>query len=111
MYTEDDIFNYTNFNTIEQRILTLNSSISSRGYTIDTYTPKTWSSSDFLFYTYLNNIETGIENLGTAYTKPTGWQNTKTWEKGMSFSYRDVNRWITDLNLIEQSLNTQFPSN
>lgn len=111
MYTEDSIMTYVDFDLIEQKISTLNNLISSKGYTIDSYSPKSWSRGDFLFYTYLNNIETGIENLGTAYTKPTGWQNTKTWIKGMSFSYRDVNRWITDLNLIEQSLNTQFPSN
>lgn len=114
MFTEDDIMTYEDFNTIEQKISTLRATIISYGYSIDSYTPKTWVKNDFLIYTYLNNIEDGIKALGKGYFRPYGWQNTKTWDKGMNFSYRDVNRWITDLNLIEERANTEsntlFPS-
>lgn len=114
MYNEDSIMEYTDFNTIEQKIVDLRASIISYGYNVSTYTPKTWNKKDFLLYTYLNNIEEGIKALGKGYYRPKGWQNTKTWAGGMSFDYRDVNRWINDLNLIEEALNnessTLFPS-
>lgn len=74
---------------------------------IPIYRKRTWQQNDFLIYTYLNHIEEGIKNLGKYYFRPYGWQNRKTWTKGMSFSYRDVNRWITNLNLIEGRLNNE----
>lgn len=114
MYNEDSIMTYEDFNTIEQKISSLRTRIVNLGYSVDTYTPKTWVKKDFLLYTYLNNIEEGIQALANGYFKPYGWQNAKTWNKRMSFSYRDVNRWITDLNLIEERLDnessTLFPS-
>ena len=107
MFNEDSIMTYEDFNSIESKINELNSRITTLGYTVDTYTPKTWVKKDFLIYTYLNNIENGIENLGKGYFRPYGWQGKKTWTKGMSFSYKDVNRWIIDLNLIEERLNNE----
>ena len=107
MFNEDSIMTYEDFNSIESKINELNSRITTLGYTVDTYAPKTWVKKDFLIYTYLNNIENGIENLGKGYFRPYGWQNKKTWTKGMSFSYRDVNKWITNLNLIEERLNNE----
>ena len=81
---------------------------------IPIYKKKVWQKKDFLLYTYLNNIEKGIENLGKYYYRPEGWQKAKTWSKGMGFSYNDVNRWINDLDLIEERLNNEssslFPS-
>lgn len=107
MFNEDSIMTYEDFNSIESKINELNNRITTLGYTVDTYTPKTWVKKDFLIYTYLNNIENGIENLGKGYFRPHGWQNKKIWTKGMSFSYRDVNKWITNLNLIEERLNNE----
>lgn len=104
MYTEDSIMTYEDFNSIESKINELNSILTTLGYTVDKYTPKTWVKKDFLIYTYLNNIENGIENLGKGYFRPYGWQNKKTWTKGMSFSYRDVNRWWNNLNLIQNEI-------
>lgn len=114
MFTEDNIMTAQDFNEIEQRILTLRGRIINLGYSVDSYTAKTWLTNDFLLYTYLNNIEEGIKALGKGYFRPYGWKKTKTWAGGMSFSYRDVNRWITDLDLIEERLDnessTLFPS-
>lgn len=114
MFTEDDIMTYEDFNEIEQRITALRGRIISYGYSVDSYTEKTWAKTDFLLYTYLNNIEEGIKALGKGYFRPYGWQRTKTWSKGMGFSYKDVNRWIVDLDLIEERLDnessTLFPS-
>ena len=114
MFNEDSIMTYEDFNTIEQKILSLRTRIVNLGYSVNTYTAKTWVKKDFLIYTYLENIENGIKNLGKGYFRPYGWQNKKTWTKGMSFSYKDVNRWWNNLNLIEERLNnessTLFPS-
>lgn len=110
MYNEDSIMTYSDFNTIEQKIVSLRTRIVNLGFNVDTYTAKTWVKKDFLLYTYLNNIENGIENLSKGYYKPYGWQNTKTWTKGMSFSYKDVNRWLNNLDLIEAELNNHTES-
>lgn len=107
MFNEDSIMTYEDFNYIEQKIVTLRTTLISIGYSIEIYTAKNWNDNDFLIYTYLNNIENGINNLAEGYFKPYGWQNKKIWTKGMSFSYRDVNRWITNLNLIEERLNNE----
>lgn len=105
MYTEDSIMTYEDFNSVESKINELNSRLTTLGYIVDAYAPKTWVKKDFLIYTYLNNIENGIQALAEGYYKPYGWQEKKVWTKGMSFSYRDVNRWWNNLNLIEERLN------
>ena len=114
MFSEDDIMTADDFNNIEQKIVEIRNRIVNLGYTIETYTPKTWTKNDFLIYHYLNNIEEGIYNLGKGYFRPFGWQTKKVWYRTMGFSYRDVNRWITNLNLIEERLDnesgTLFPS-
>ena len=114
MFTQDDIMTYEDFNTIEQRIATTTTNLINLGYSLTSYTPKTWVKKDFLLNTYLNNIESGIRKIGQAYFKPYGWQKTRQWLGGFSFSYKDVNRWITDLDLIDERIqqesNTLFPS-
>lgn len=105
MYNEDSIMNYADFNYIENKIVSLRNRIINLGYSVEIYNSKIWVKKDFLLYTYLNNIENGIENLGLGYYKPNGWQNKKIWTKGMGFSYKDVNRWLNNLNLIEEELN------
>lgn len=114
MFNEDSIMTYSDFNTIEQKIVSLRTRIVNLGYSVEIYTSKIWIKKDFLLYTYLNNIENGIENLGKGYFKPYGWQNKKIWTKGMSFSYKDVNRWLNNLNIIEERLDNEssqlFPS-
>ena len=104
MFTEDDIMTYEDFNMIESKISELNNELTTLGYTIDTYTPKTWVKKDFLLYTYLNNIENGIDALAEGYYKPYGWREIKQWDKGMSFSYIDVNRWLINLDLLEKEI-------
>lgn len=104
MFTQDDIMTYEDFNTVEQRILNIRTILEYNGYTIDMYVPKTWFKKDFLIYTYLNNIEEGIQALANGYYKPYGWREGKEWNKGMSFSYNDVNRWLIDLDLMEKEI-------
>ena len=105
MFNEDSIMTYEDFNSIESKISELNSRLTTLGYTVDTYTPKTWVKKDFLIYTYLNNIEQGIKMLRDTYYEPVGWKKEKTWSASMPFSYLDINRWIDNLNLIEKEIN------
>lgn len=114
-FTEDDILDASILNTIESKIYEVRNKIYSIGFTgIPSYSNKTWAYTDYLIYSYLNNIEDGIKNIGKYYYRPYGWQDTKTWKAKESFSYKDVNRWINDLNLVIDRLNTEssslFPS-
>ena len=112
-FDEDDILTASQLNQIENKIEEVTIYLQNTT-SIPNYTKKVWLVSDYLLYTYLNNIETGIKNIGKYYYKPYGWQKTKTWKAKQSFSYNDVNRWINDLNLVIDRLNTEssslFPS-
>lgn len=81
---------------------------------IPLYNKETWQKGMVLYNARLNNIETGIKNIGKYYFRPYGWQNDKFWTENMSFSYRDMNRWVNNINLIIDRLNnesgTLFPS-
>ena len=107
MFNENDIMTSSDFNVIEGRIYQLNQRIRELGYTITPYELITISDRGNLLDSYLNNIEQGIFNLGKYYYKPLGWQKTKEWQPLMSFSYKDVNRWIKNLNLIQEALNNE----
>ena len=58
----------------------------------------------------INRIENAIENLGYYFYKPNGWLPTKEWitldnlYPIKSFDYKDYNRWISNLQLIENAL-------
>lgn len=112
-FYEEDILETTQINQIENKIAEVTSRLSNTT-SIPSYTPKTWAKSDFLLITYLNNIETGIKNIGKYYYRPYGWQKTKTWQGKESFSYKDLNRWINNLNIVIDRLNNEssslFPS-
>lgn len=82
---------------------------------IPNYVKKDWVENEFPYMQDIDNIEQGIKNIGDYFTKPLGWIETKDWLGTISiynrynygvdtkpFSYQDINRWITDLNLIEQ---------
>lgn len=112
-FDEDDILTASQLNQIENKIEEVTIYLQNTT-SIPNYTKKTWLISNYLLYTYLNNIETGIKNIGKYYYKPYKWQNTKIWEARESFNYNDVNRWVNDLNLVIDRLNTEssslFPS-
>lgn len=105
MYTEDEIITHFDFNAVENQIRRLRNQISLDGYDIPLYVRHSWVRKDFLLYTYLNNIEDGIESLRNAYYEPKGWAKKKIWTANMPFSYLDINRWLNNLNLMEEELN------
>lgn len=80
---------------------------------IPNYVKHTWVDNEFLSMQKIDNIEQGIKNIGEYYYKPQGWLNSREWlkisnintdNKDMNIqniSYSDLNRWLTDLNLID----------
>ena len=61
----------------------------------------------------IDRIERGIDNLQKYWYKPKGWQECKIWLTGdetkqiiKSFNYQDINRWINNLNIINEVINS-----
>lgn len=81
-------------------------------YIIPNYEKHVWVDNEILSMQKIENIEHGIKNIGYYYYKPRGWITTKDWLPTSSLnnynynvnirniSYSDLNRWLTDLNLI-----------
>lgn len=82
---------------------------------IPNYEKKTWVLNEIPYMQDIDRIEQGIKNLGDYFTKPKGWITTKDWIKtntiddrsdygvgSKGFSYIDINRWIHNLNLIDE---------
>lgn len=80
---------------------------------IPNYEKHTWVDNEVLSMQKLDNIENGIKNIGYYFYKDSNWINTKEWLKTcnineynankniQNISYRDLNRWLTDLSLID----------
>lgn len=72
---------------------------------IPNYVKHVWQDNEFLTMQKLDNIENGIKNIGYYYYKPLGWLETREWLRTLcintqNISYRDLNRWINNLELI-----------
>ena len=109
MYQNTDYLNYNDLNNIENRILTLTNSLKEYNPSTPTFSPKTWVVNEFPYIQEIDRIERGIDNLQKYWYKPNGWIDCKIWLTGLeteqvikSFSYLDINRWINNMNLIEQ---------
>ena len=98
--------NYNDLNDIETAIEEYTETISDY-VEIPTYTPKTWVVNELPFIQEIDRIENGITNIGDYFYKPNGWLPTKKWITSdnlypiKSFDYRDWNRWINNLELID----------
>jgi len=105
-YFESDIVNYVDFNGVEDYIYETYELMNLQTGTSLSYTRQNWLRTSMLLATWLNNIENAIQNLANNYFKPMGWSEKKTWSttKPETFSYGDINRWITNLNLLTERL-------
>ena len=109
MYNETMYLNYSDLNTIENRILTLTNKLKLYNPSIPTFSSKQWFVNDFPYIQEIDRIEKGIDNLQKYWYKPDGWEECKVWLTGeeteqviKSFSFEDINRWIIDLDLMEE---------
>ena len=111
MKTDIDYLNYTDLNNIENKIEELTDYIQEH-YVEDmpTFNKKTWALNELPFVQEIDRIETGVNNLGYYLYEPDGWVATKTWITSdnlypiKSFDYRDYNRWLSDIGLIEDNI-------
>ena len=108
MYTQEDYLSYNDLNNIEERINELTEDLQDKT-SIPSFNPKTWVINEFPYIQEIDRIERGVDNLGYYYYKPEEWETTKIWipegntqEIKKGFSYKDINRWIVNMNLIEQ---------
>lgn len=79
---------------------------------IPDYEKHVWSDNEILSMQKIDNIEKGIKNIGEYYYKPSGWITAREWlpmtdidyrpthTNIQNISYQDLNRWLTDLSLI-----------
>lgn len=111
MYNETMYLNYTDLNTIENRILTLTNRLKEYNPSTPTFSSKTWVVNEFPYIQEIQRIETGVDNLKEYWYQPDGWIESKVWLDGTetsqvikSFSYEDINRWIVNLDLMEEAI-------
>ena len=109
MYNETMYLNYTDLNQIENRILTLTNRLKQYNPSTPTFSSKQWFVNDFPYIQEIDRIERGVKALGDYWYKPDGWEECKVWLTGeeteqviKSFSFEDINRWIIDLDLMEE---------
>lgn len=72
---------------------------------IPNYVKHTWVDNELLSMQKMDNIERGVANIGRFYYKPQGWEPTIEWfdntnKNIRSISFRDLNRWVNNLSLI-----------
>ena len=108
MYAQEDYLNYDDLNRIEQRIYELTNELLDKT-DIPSFIPKTWFVNEFPYIQEVDRIEKAIDNLGYYYYKPQNWEITKIWipkgntqEIKKGFSYQDINRWLFNMNLIDE---------
>lgn len=109
MYNSTDYIDYHVFNEIEDKIFMLNSMIKDKIDEISFYEKTTWSLNDVVYIELVEKIEEGIKALKNYYASPVKWIEPRVWKKGNSFSYVDINRWISNLNAIEKLLQEHEP--
>lgn len=108
MYRQEDYLKPEDLNNIEQRIEELTEDLQDKT-DIPSFIPKTWVINEFPYIQEIDRIEKGVDNLGYYYYKPQEWETTKIWipegntqEIKKGFSYQDINRWIYNMDLINQ---------
>lgn len=108
MKIEIDYLNYDDLNYIENRIETATNRVK-QIIDMPSYSKKTWVINELPYIQEINRIEKGISDIGYYYYQPNGWIPTKEWITSdnlypiKSFDYKDYNRWLNDLELIENS--------
>jgi len=114
MYQSYEYINFENFNDIESKLAKLNQKIKEVNENLPMYNKNVWKQNDFVYIEKVDSIEKEIEKLGNFYFKPDGWINAKTWVEDYnniplkSFSYIDINRWINNLQLLENNYTKQI---
>lgn len=102
VYTENDYANYYDFNKIENSIKIVTDKLIAAGIDIPEYTPRFWVPNEFVYVSLVQIIEDAIANLQHYYYAPDGWIYAKKFSRFETFYYKDINRWVVDLNLLNE---------
>ena len=111
-YVLSDYLNYDNLNELISKEIELINlmPVSLSNYDLDL---PTYELNDFVYLEDINKIEKNIMQLSYDFYQPPGYIKNKTWrtEEDLdvykSFSYEDINRMITDMNILyEHRLDT-----
>jgi hypothetical protein len=114
MYNSEDYLNYNDLNAIENKIEELTNYLNNnQRATIPTFMKKQWIVNEFPYVQEIDRIEKGIDNLGLGLFKTSEWITTRKWiinvsNSKQSFDYKDINRWINNLNLIDKNKENNF---
>ena len=104
MYNENSYLNYNDLNVIENKIYEMIDILKEYDININ-FNKKNWVLNEFPYIQEIDRIEKAIDNLGKNYYYPSSFIEPKIWlETGTdlkNFSYKDINRWINNLNSIE----------
>lgn len=104
MYNENSYLNYNDLNVIENKIYEMTNILKEYDININ-FNKKNWVLNEFPYIQEIDRIEKAIDNLGKNYYYPSSFIESKIWlETGTdlkNFSYKDINRWINNLNSIE----------
>ena len=105
MYYEFNYLNADILNEFEQEIKTIYEN--NHDLLLTTYTPKEWTVDEFIYVDDIKNIEDAIEYIGKKVNYPTNWQISRVWilNGNNNISYRDLNRWFNNLNVIKETIN------
>ena len=108
-YQETDYLNYTDLNDLIDKVRELLYAFEDKVDLSDTskydITMVEYELNDFPYVEDIDKIERNIMNLGYDYFQPPGYIENKIWKDReenvyKSFSYQDINRIITDINLL-----------
>lgn len=112
MYNSEDYLSYNDLNNVENKIEELTNYFNDNSIaSIPTFSKKVWAINEFPYVQEISRIENGIDNIGKYFFKACDWIKTREWipctQSGClsSFSYEDINRWLFNLNLIEEHKN------
>lgn len=109
MYQSYEYIGFSDFNKIENKIDELTNLIKTVNPNIPKFVKNNWKMNDFVYIEKVDKIEKAIESLKEFFFKPDGWITSKVWIEDLenikikSFSYIDINRWLSNLSVIESS--------
>ena len=108
-YSLSDYLNYDDLNELIDKVRALLNTFSDKVDLSDTskydITMVEYELNDYPYVEDIDKIERNIMNLGYDFMQPPGYIQNRVWKDTQdnvykSFSYQDINRMITDMNLL-----------
>lgn len=98
--TSEDYLQAADIAVIDDAVQQVTNKLINKGINIPKYTRKTWNVLRIPYYEDFEVIQNGIFNLQHYYYAPEGWDYGQLYQ---NFSYKDINRWINNVNLMNNA--------